>query len=341
MTPLRAVFGALASRSLLVWLAGGWIVFYVISAIWKKEAFATFAGSLSESPLNQGLFALFLLSGLCNLARGSQKALRRGTGWFALWLWLPLGVLLFFGGFFLSMTGREFVWLLVGEGDEVAPRWSAGRYRVVSVDHGLKERFLDIDVEGGGGIFLYEPSLVLEDAQGLRHRVGAFPPTKVDGSYYHILNFGLAPAVRLMERGQTSSEGYVVLRIMAPGSSDTFEMPPSPFRFILSMEPERVIEKGAVKAAEYNVRNPVFRVRVFREEEVVFEGLSSGEMAFGDYRLEFGPPIVWVQLEAVRDRGVPLILAGLALIAVGLLLVPLRVILRLRGVGRGTSEELI
>ncbi len=46
---LRKTFGLLSSKTFLIWVAGGWIVYYVMSAIWMKEAFSAFASGVAST----------------------------------------------------------------------------------------------------------------------------------------------------------------------------------------------------------------------------------------------------------------------------------------------------
>ncbi len=305
----------LSSKVFLLWIIGGWIVYYVLSAIWMKEVFASFVMGIERSPFIQIPFILFLISGYLNLIRASKDVFKKGRIQFLAWLFLPAGMLLFFTGFFLSISVRESGQRIIGEGDIIKPPWSSESYSITSIEPGLKETFLDIDADKG--IFAYEPKLTILNKNSNSYEVGAFPPTKIDNTYYHILNFGLAPGIRLLQGGNTRDEGYMPLRILVPGSSDYFEIPPYPYRFLISMEPEKTFQKGDLRASQFNFKEPLYRVRVFKGEKVIAEGDSRQGIRFDDFTLHFFEPTFWILLEAVKDPGVPVIRFGIFLVVIG------------------------
>lgn len=307
------LFEIFSSPVLLAWLVGGWVVYYVMLSIWNAEAFAFFVGRLRSSFFVQLPFVLFLASGFLNLAKTSVRLWRRTGLSGVLFVVLPLGGLIFLSGLFVSIATREFDWLAVAEGHVVQTRWDGASYRVTAIDDGLRDRFLDSDVSGeaGTGFFEYEPRITLQDSSSRSKDIGAFPPARIGSTYFHILNFGLAPGVRLLERGRVKDEGYIPLKILMPGSSDYFEIPNYPYRFVFSIEPERTFQKGRITASEFNVRKPLYKVKVFEGERVIAEEVSKKGISFDGFALEFLQPTTWVQLEAVKDPGVPLVLGGI------------------------------
>lgn len=328
---IKATAGLLSSSAFLIWLTGGWIVFYVFSSIWMKDAFAYFVEALKESYLIQVPFLLFLLSGWLNLVRASCFLFPKGKRRFIVWVMLPLGMILFFTGFFISITTRQFEWLMVGLEHVVQPKWGRESYKVVDFQSGMKERFLDMDLgtETGKGIFSFEPKIKFVDRNSRSFEAGAFPPVKFDETYFHILNFGLAPGVRFLENGIVKDEGYMPLRIINPGSADSFEIKPYPYKFLVSLEPERIIRKGKTEAGEYNIRVPKYKVRVFEGDKVIAEAVSKEGIQFKNLNLTFFDPTFWIQLEIARDYGYPGILAGIFLIAIGIPLYLFQVVCRL------------
>ncbi|MBI5641215.1 MAG: hypothetical protein HZA17_12405 [Nitrospirae bacterium] len=315
---LRVFAEMISSKGFLIGVIGLWLVYYMFSAIWLSESFAHFVMGLQRRWIMRIPFLIFLTSGYLNLIRASKEIIRQEKMQFICWFCLPLGIMLFATGFFMSLSLRHFEWIVVGEGHEISPRWSREKFMVKSIDLGILDRFLDIDADRGMGIFQYEPKVVISDESSRLHTVGAFPAKKIGNTYFHILNFGLAPGVTITEAAGIRTEGYMPLKILGAGSSDSFEIEPYPYRFVISMEPERVIEKGRVKASEFNVRDPRYSVRVFREEKIIAEGISGQPIVFDDLTLNFIKTTNWVQLEAVKDYGYPVILAGIFLIIIGI-----------------------
>ena len=66
---MKGLYGILSSKAFLLWMIGGWILYYVISAIWLREAFGAFVAGIRENLFMQIPFVLFLLSGYLNLIR--------------------------------------------------------------------------------------------------------------------------------------------------------------------------------------------------------------------------------------------------------------------------------
>jgi hypothetical protein len=314
----------LSSKVFLFWLIGGWILYYVLSAIWLEEAFGSFVEGIAGSLMIQIPYILFLVSGFLNLFRSSRVMLEKGILQFFVWIFLPLGMLLFFGGFFLSISTRQVGLKVTGEGDIVKPPWVKGGYRISRIEPGLRPNILDTEKEIG--IFAHEPKITLIDKSSKSYEVGAFPPAKVEGTYYHILNFGIAPGIRLMEDDRVVNEGYMPLRILTFGSSDFFEIPPYPYRFLTSMEPEKTVLKGEQMTYQYSLERPVYRVRVFMGDQVIYEGDSRNGIQFDNFTLQFFRPTYWIMLEAVKDTAMPLLRLSLLLIALGIPLSLVRLI---------------
>ena len=323
---IKKLFNVLSSKAFLLWLIGGWIVYYVLSSIWEKEAFGGFAAGINKNPLIQVPFVMFLISGYLNLIRGSKDVFKKRKIQFLAWLVLPVGTLLFLTGFFLSLYLRQSGQTILGEGDVISPPWVSETYKVADIKPGLRESLLDTAVDRG--IFAHEPEITLLDKSMNSFKVGAFPPTKIDGTYYHILNFGIAPGIRLLQDGRIRSEGYMPLRILVLGSSDFFEIPPYPYRFLISLEPEKTFQKAELSVSMFNFKTPVYRIRVFKGEKLIAEGNSRRGIKFDDLALHFFDHTFWVSLKAARDPGRPVMLSGILLIAAG---VPISLIRFLTG----------
>lgn len=325
---IKIPFRMLSSNVFLLWLAGGWIAYYVLSAIWMKEAFAGFAVGINKNPFIQIPYILFLISGYLNLIRVAGNIFRKSRLQFITWIILPAGVLLFLTGFFLSLYARQSGQRLIGEGDIIKPPWSSESYRITSIEPGLRDSLLDINAEQG--IFAHEPKLTVLDKSSNSFEVGAFPPVKIKDTYFHILNFGIAPGIRLFENGNKKDDGYIPLRILAPNSSDYFEIPPLPYRFLVSMEPEKTFQKGGVRASQFNLKNPFYWIRVFKGDKIISEGPSQQGIQFDNYTLHFFDHTFWVLLEAVKDPAVPLLRLSILLIVIGIPLFLIRLVVSMR-----------
>ena len=308
-------FQILASKVFLLWIIFAWIAYYSISSIWLDEAFGRFIMLLRENIFIQIPFVLFLLSAALNLIRGSKKSFKQSKIGYFFWLVLPLGAILFFSGFFVSVTQRQQGQRIVGVEDIIDPPWTKENYEIIAIDPGLPDRLTDSNQ--GGGIFAYEPKMTVRDRFLQTSEIGAFPPEKLSGTYYHILNLGIAPGVRLLEGNNLKSQGYMILRILSPGSSDYFDIPPYPYRFLVSLEPEKKTDQAHGRGMEFNLEQPQYYVRVFKGEKVIAEGESRQGIHFDNFTLNFYKPIYWALVEAVKDPALPVMHAGLVLVIFG------------------------
>lgn len=318
-----------STREMLFWLMGLWIIYYTSAMIWDREAFAHFISRLKLNLVMQLPFLLFLFSGYLNLVRAFRSAWRESAVKILLSGALPLGLLLVFTGVFISITTRQLEWIMAMPGDSIQPRWVDFGYKVEEIDPGIKERILDTDSDEGSGLFKYEPKITVKDKRSVVHKIGAFPPSKIGDSFFHVLNFGLAPFLSISEQGVVKGQEYVPLKILAPGSSDSFEIQPLPYKFLISLEPDKVYQKGTVKAAEYNTRDPLYRIRVMEGQELIAEDITREQLHFKNMTLGLQKPVFWVQLEAVKDRGVYFILVGLFLLSAGIPLYCVQLLLRI------------
>ncbi|MEN8264374.1 MAG: hypothetical protein ABFR82_13025 [Nitrospirota bacterium] len=313
---IQVIFSILSSKAFLLWMTGGWITYYVMTSIWMDEAFGSFAVGIGKNPFIQIPFITFLITGYLNLLRASICILRKGKIQFIAWSVLPLGTLLFFTGFFLSLLLRESGQRIIGEGDIIKPPWVRETLNVKDIQPGLKDRLRNTDADTS--IFSQEPELTLTDKNSESYRVGVFPPVIIDATYYHILDFGIAPDIKLLRGGRLMFEGYQPLRILTPGQNDFFEIPSFPYRFLISMAPEKSFQKGKLSVSDYNFQKPVYRARVYKGEKIIAEGNSGQGISFDNFTLYFEDHTFWAMLEAAKDPGLPVLRLSLLLIIIGI-----------------------
>jgi len=326
---LKMAFDILSSRQLLLWLIILWIGYYLTASVWWKEAFGHFVMSLKKNPVSQALYMMFVINLLIRVVRrlkeGHLNAIRNGP--------VLLGIIIFMLGFFLSILTRDVDYAILGEGQGYSPPWEGYTLFVERVASPLKERYLDIEPEKG--FLRYEPVVSLSDGSS-RWEVRPYPPRRIGRTYFHILDFGIAPGIRLTEGRRILQEGYMILRLLPPGNQDYFEIEPYPYRFYIKLAPERFIEKGNLIGRSYNLLKPRYDLRVMKGEETMAKGISDSRIEFGGFSLELFGPVPWVRMEVVRDMGLPLIVAGILLILIGL---PIRLavtLLKGRGDNRGS-----
>lgn len=320
----------LLSPPALFWMAAAWVFLYVSYSLWSKEAFGAYVLMLSTNPLLQLPYLVFIVSGSANLWRFAASRFRTSPLSAAAWVILPTGVLVYLMGFFMSAVMAQSGIKLVGLGDVVRPPWQQELYRVSSVSSGLAAEVMDMEAEGSP-IFTFEPEIYL-DTPGGQRRVGVFPPSRIGRTYYHILDFGIAPLVRVTRQGRSVSEGLVVMNLLPPGRTDSFTLNALPaYRMIVSMMPKREMSKGGQVASVYEPMTPAYRVVVQKGDETVFDGDTVDPVVFDGLVLEFGPPGYWIRLEASRNLGIVFIYAGVILIVLGSPLFVIAVAARMAG----------
>jgi hypothetical protein len=321
------IYALLSSRRFLMWFIGAWIFYYVTFAVWSREAFAGFVVNLEEGYLFKLLYIVFMSSAVLNLVRaGRERAARSRTIAF-LWMLLPVGALLFLLGFFISVNFKQSEWILAGEGDVIRPAWQSEGIRVLEFKPALKDKLLDVE-NLEFSIFAYEPKVLLEAPEGTRE-VGVFPPRRIDGAYYHILKFNMAPGLRLEKDDEILAEGYMAVNILPPGIQDVFEIRPYPYRFRIKIKYEKIIEKHGARAKLYNIKSPLYDVVVEKGDKVIFMGGSDEKISFNGLTLSFYEPDYWVMIEAASDPGLPIVALGIALIVAGL---PISLLLAVRSI---------
>jgi hypothetical protein len=321
---LKLPFTLLSSKACLLWLTGGWVLYYVTTAIWLDEAFAFFVYGVKNNTFIQIPFAAFLISGYLNLLRVFREKLSRSKLAFIAWLMISGGAMLYFTGFFLSINTRDYDNRIVGVGDFLDMPWSKERYYISAIKPGLRDSFRMTDT---GGILQYEPKITIKDSSSRSYEVGAYPPLKINGTYIHILNYGLAPGVRFYRGGVLSAEGYMPLRILPPGRSDFFEIRPYPFRFLVFLASEHMDYSEHYPEPVYNLKDPLYNTRVFSGEKMVAEGDSREGLSFNDYKLSYFKPSYWIQIESARDPGIPFMRFGIFLLVFGIPVYILRSVL--------------
>lgn len=321
---LKSLFHILSSKAFLLWLIGGWLLYYVASAIWIDEAFAFFVSGVKENIIVQIPFVLFLICGYLNLIRVLKDKFKDSRLGFIAWFMLSIGVMLYFSGFFLSMTMRQSDNRLVGEGDVVRFPWSAESFHISSIKPGLKDRFRKSDISD---LLDSEPQITITDSSSNAYEIGAYPPGKMGSTYSHILNFGIAPGIRFYKNNILLNEGYMALRLFPPGKSDFFELQPHPYRFLVNLAPELTDNSRHHPEPVFNLINPVYSTRVFSGEKIVAEGNSGESINFDEFGLQFFKHKYWIQLESAKDPGIPVMKFGIFIFVFGIPIYLLRLVI--------------
>lgn len=305
-------------------MLGAWLFYYLSWSIWSKEAFAEFILGLSRSLLWKTLFLIFLFVFTIEIVYKFHERLKSGLFRSILWLIMPAGLVIFLTGVFLSTSMRMETKILTGGGDIFKVPWGEKRYGVMDVRSGIKERFLDIEQESPSPIFTREPLLLLTDFKRT-YRIGVYPPVRIDGMFFHILDFNIAPSIEIRDRkGDTVIEGDLALRILPAGNTDYAVLEGLPYRVTMKLLPSGEIKRGEVVAKEYNLGERLYELKVFRiinpdeAGTLIAEGVSRTPLKFDDYSLTVTGHTYWAVLEIVKDDAVYIIGTGLVFMIIGL-----------------------
>lgn len=324
----QKIISFLGSPTLTVWLVGIFIVYYLTISVWVGEAFARYVQLIASSMVFRVFFLLFLLNVVLRIL---DLVRDRRFGRLVLLLRLPLllGMVLVLASFFLSINFRQHRWSQpLGEGDPVDLPWDNEQYQIVSVEQAINKRALRTD---NSVLFDYEPGVTIIGRDGKKREVGAFPPRQVGMSYLHVLTFGIGPGIELRKGNEVLWKGYMALRLVPFGFVDTFEIPPHPYKFYLSVVPTSVLQKGKETARTYDLERPRYKVKIVRGDRVLADEETDAGVPFdGSMSLSFLTPSDWVMIEAVWDPFLPWFVISLLLLAVGVLLFPFSYLVRTR-----------
>lgn len=320
MKCIEALKNLLGSKTLTVWLAGIFVVYYLTVAVWSREAFAQFIMHLSGSNMVRLLYALFVTNVFLRIIRDIRD-LRGHACTLALRMPLYAGLLAFLCASFLSVNFRKMMWHdPVGQGDTVTVVWDNATFTVAEIKSALKDKTLR---QSDAAVFDYEPGVTLVDKSGNKHAVGAFPPRLVGSHYMHVLQFGIKPGMELKQGNEVLVRQYIPLRLVPLGSVDSFHIEPLPYQFYMTVLPNRIIKKGRESGEEYDLTKPLYRMDIKTGDQLVKRVETDAGFSFGkNMSITFLQPMDWVVLEIVHDPFLPFFAGGLFLLAAGIVLYP-------------------
>ncbi len=307
-------------------LIGAWIFYYISLFTWSEEPLARFMAGLKNNIFFQILFVIFLMTLIANSLFSLIEHKKRLSLYYILISFLPFGVIIFFAGFFLSAVMRNDTLILTGKDDTIRVPWSGKEYYVMDVKPSIKKNFLDIELEGDSPILSHEPEILITDFKK-PYRIGVYPPVRIDGTFFHILNYGIAPSIRLKDlKGNIILEGDFAMNLLPPGNIDYAFLGELPYRITLKLLPSGEIKKGRTVAKTYNLDDNLYELKIFRIKSknepgiLIKEAVTLKPIGFDNYLLEITGHTYWVLLEIVRDDAVYLIGAGMVIIFTGLII---------------------
>lgn len=167
--------------------------------------------------------------------------------------------------------------------------------QLVSIESGMPESHLQIGRERS---FAIENASARIKSGGGEFIAASGWPVGNSGIYWKINGLGFAPEIAFNAEGEMRPYR---LEILPPGREDSIDINGSSVKIALA--PERVIRKGLLSGEVYNLMKPTYRI----------DGRGM-EPAFGKTG-------AWIRVQAVRDTGLGMVKAWLALSCAGLLAV--------------------
>lgn len=136
-----------------------------------------------------------------------------------------------------------------------------------------------------------------------------------------LIGYGFAPLFIIKDyTGKEIDGGFVNLRSFPPGMEDFIIPQFLPYKIFVRIFPDATVKDGKVINRTNNLVSPVVVARVVRGKLVLFDGpLQQGESAkFEGFELLFPEIRGWGEVQIIHDPGMPVILAGLVLLIIGL-----------------------
>lgn len=146
-------------------------------------------------------------------------------------------------------------------------------------------------------------------------------PIFLDFAGVRLTGMGYAPLFQIEDsRGMVREGGYVTMMVFPPGMEDFFKMEYLPHTFYVQLYPDAFLVNDRPVNLSYDLKNPLFRLRIMRNKFVVFDGYIryKQKVEFEGFNLYFLDVRPWVEVEIIRDYGIPLIFLGFIAMLVGL-----------------------
>jgi hypothetical protein len=324
---LRAVLSPVGTPPVSLALLALAVGYVAAAALWRRLGTAEGASALATSPAFQALAAVLVLDAVASLLRalplverpGGRVGLavpdRRGAGGLLLRASYALAAL----GFVASLLARERLVFRVAEGEvlEASPEQLVARDPPRSMSPGpfplsLVLEPLPPEAPGDGRSGL---AATLSGEGGTRHRASTWGPAWFGwGRFLRPVRAGWAIRCELsVEDGAAVDAAFVKLDLLPAGRWDAVRFQAAPHRLHLR------IAAGANPAA---AGTPPLEGAVHRGRLLVAEGAidPSRPLAFEGLSLRVLEARRWIELEMIRDPGIPLAVLGALAALAGLAL---------------------
>lgn len=135
------------------------------------------------------------------------------------------------------------------------------------------------------------------------------------------VTIGISPLFVLKKDDHEIGGAYFILNVLK-GSEDSFEFSGLPYKITVRFFPDFVDETENPATKSLEMKNPVFRLRVERDGEKIYEGnMRLGEsVGFDGLALSCQDIRYWVDFLVIREYGNVLLITGFILGAIGLIM---------------------
>lgn len=151
-------------------------------------------------------------------------------------------------------------------------------------------------------------------AEGKSGTIRSFPPSFYRGAVsLHVTKYGYSPLFRFTDgAGGVLKEFYWPVEIFPAGSEDSLRSLWIPHVFYIQYFPQDIRDKPASASHDSAAPDPVFRLRIVRNLDVVYKGAVGlhQRVSFDGMGLSLEEVRKWVEISVVQDYGMVLFFAG-------------------------------
>jgi hypothetical protein len=161
----------------------------------------------------------------------------------------------------------------------------------------------------------------------LKGRLSSRWPFISDWALLRITDFGYQIRFVLYDLNEKVVESrYRDMKLFPPGAEETYEAAYLGYIFYVRCYPDYVDRDGQPETVSPYPENPACNLRIVRNKDIVYSGLlrPEGKVRFDNTIISLPDVQMWVEVEFVRDFGLPIAAAGLVLLISGVVLMSIR-----------------
>ncbi len=150
-----------------------------------------------------------------------------------------------------------------------------------------------------------------------KFNINSLVPVLLDGTSYTVKNFGYAPKCFITgPSGDVMNDAYSIMKLFPPDAEDSFRLLSRPHTFYLRYYPEGLTGSGASESAQK--KGPLYKLRVARNLDILFNGYvpPNENIDMDSISVSIVDIKKWVEVLAVRDYGIYLIVPGIVMVII-------------------------